>query len=170
MICPVCKASSLPVELQKCPQCESDLGAFALTRHIDKKSKSRLNLIIILSALVLVVVVLWLLTGRAGPGIDNSALEELQAEKEALQSEMEAVKSMNVRLFNENSKLKEAASKKPVKPEKKTREYTVQSGESLYGIARKVYGDGDRYVDLMRDNNITDPAAIKVGQKLIIHD
>ena len=127
-------------------------------------------MIIILSVLLLVVVVAWMVSGFSRPAIGDSALDELQQEKELLQTELESVKSMNVRLFNENSKLKEAATMQQPVTEKKTWEYTVQSGESLYGIARKVYGDGDRYVDLMRDNNITDPAANKVGQKLIIHD
>ena len=46
--------------------------------------------------------------------------------------------------------------------------YTVQSGDTLGRIARKVYGDAHKYPLIIKANNITDPSRIWVGQVLII--
>ncbi len=47
--------------------------------------------------------------------------------------------------------------------------YTIKTGETLYSIAKSVYGDGHKYNKIMTDNNIKDPGEIKVGQKLKIY-
>ena len=46
--------------------------------------------------------------------------------------------------------------------------YTVQSGDSLWEIAKKNYGDGSRYTELQEANNISDPNKLAVGQVLTI--
>lgn len=46
--------------------------------------------------------------------------------------------------------------------------YTVSSGDSLYAIAQKYYGDGNRYTEIAAANNITNPNMIYEGQELII--
>ncbi|WP_294376890.1 LysM peptidoglycan-binding domain-containing protein [uncultured Clostridium sp.] len=46
--------------------------------------------------------------------------------------------------------------------------YTVQDGDTILIIASKVYGDSTRYVDIMKNNNLTNPLGIKVGDKLNI--
>ena len=46
--------------------------------------------------------------------------------------------------------------------------YTVQKGDSLYSIARKLYGDQKRFKDLAQANNISDPNKITVGQVLTV--
>jgi len=46
--------------------------------------------------------------------------------------------------------------------------YTVQSGDTLYGISQRFYGDGSRYPELMAYNNITDASTLLVGQVLRI--
>jgi LysM repeat protein len=50
------------------------------------------------------------------------------------------------------------------------RQYTVRRGDTLAQIAVRFYGDAKRYVDIARANNITNPAAIRVGQVLRIPD
>jgi nucleoid-associated protein YgaU len=55
------------------------------------------------------------------------------------------------------------------KPEA-TQEYTVQKGDSLARIAKRVYGE-ERLADMIFQANrdvLTDPAKIRVGQKLKI--
>ncbi|MBC8489845.1 MAG: LysM peptidoglycan-binding domain-containing protein [Bacteroidetes bacterium] len=47
--------------------------------------------------------------------------------------------------------------------------YIVNEGETLFSIAKKIYGNGFKYVDLAKDNNIQDPDIIVVGQKLTIY-
>ena len=46
--------------------------------------------------------------------------------------------------------------------------YTVQPGDTLGGIARKVYGSAAKYPLIAQANNITDPRRIWVGQVLTI--
>ena len=46
--------------------------------------------------------------------------------------------------------------------------YTVQKGDTLWLIAKKVTGDGSNYKVIAQKNNITNPDKIYVGQKLVI--
>lgn len=46
--------------------------------------------------------------------------------------------------------------------------YIVQRGDTLWDIAVKMYGDGLRWQDIAKPNNIQDPASLKVGVRLKI--
>ncbi len=46
--------------------------------------------------------------------------------------------------------------------------YTVQSGDSPWTIAVKVYGDGTKYPQIMSANNLTDSTRLRVGMVLKI--
>ena len=46
--------------------------------------------------------------------------------------------------------------------------YTIQSGDSLWTIAQKLYGDGNRYNDIVRANETLDPARLAPGQQIVI--
>lgn len=46
--------------------------------------------------------------------------------------------------------------------------YTVQSGDSLWRIAKNHYGNGSRYVDIAITNGISNPNVISIGQKLFL--
>lgn len=48
------------------------------------------------------------------------------------------------------------------------RVHTVVKGETLWGIAKRYYGNGSRYPEIAKANNISNPDIIRVGQKLII--
>jgi nucleoid-associated protein YgaU len=51
-----------------------------------------------------------------------------------------------------------------------TQWYEVQSGDTLWKIAKEHYGDGSLYTEIFKANQdvLTDPDKIKVGQKLRI--
>jgi nucleoid-associated protein YgaU len=53
---------------------------------------------------------------------------------------------------------------------KHTQWYEVQSGDTLWKIAKQHYGDGNLYTEIFKANQdvLTDPDKIKVGQKLRI--
>ena len=50
----------------------------------------------------------------------------------------------------------------------KSNTYIVKSGDTLYNIAKKVYGDGNKYLELAEKNGISNPNFILDGQELKI--
>lgn len=54
--------------------------------------------------------------------------------------------------------------------EQEVQTYTVQSGDSLWKIAKNAYGDGTQYMRIFYANRdqISDPDKIQVGQQLVI--
>lgn len=46
--------------------------------------------------------------------------------------------------------------------------YTVKKGETLWEIAEKHYSSGYNWVDIAKENGLTDPNEIEEGQKLVI--
>ena len=44
--------------------------------------------------------------------------------------------------------------------------YTIQSGDNLSRIAKRFYGDANKYRDIAQANGIDDPDKIQVGQDL----
>lgn len=49
-----------------------------------------------------------------------------------------------------------------------TTQYNVKSGDSLWAIAKKYYGDGSKYTEIAKANNITNPNLIYVNQKITL--
>lgn len=48
--------------------------------------------------------------------------------------------------------------------------HVVAKGETLWVIAEKYYGSGYNWVDIAKDNNLTNPGSIETGQVLTIPD
>lgn len=46
--------------------------------------------------------------------------------------------------------------------------HAVKKGETLWSIAEKYYDSGFNYVDIAKENQLTNPSQIEVGQKLTI--
>lgn len=55
-----------------------------------------------------------------------------------------------------------------VTPKSSAKYHTVVKGDTLWAIAKKYYGDGNKYPEIARANNIANPNIISVGQKLLI--
>ncbi len=53
-----------------------------------------------------------------------------------------------------------------IKPEPTQDNYSVKKGDTLWSIAKKVYGDGQRWKDIVKANPGLDPQKLYVGQKL----
>jgi LysM repeat protein len=62
----------------------------------------------------------------------------------------------------------EAAAPAPVEQAPAQQTWTVDPGDTLWGIAEKVYGDGNQYQRIATANGIDNPDLISVGQNLII--
>lgn len=61
-----------------------------------------------------------------------------------------------------------ASSSKPTVSAQPQRKYTVVSGDTLWKIALKYYGDGSQYTKIVSANNIKNPSIIKPGTVLVI--
>lgn len=62
--------------------------------------------------------------------------------------------------------VKESREKETNKEIKNVKTYKVKSGDTLYNIAKKFYGDGNRYMELAEKNGISNPNFILDGQEL----
>lgn len=56
----------------------------------------------------------------------------------------------------------------PISNSNQGRYYTVVKGDTLWAIAQRFYGNGNRYPEIARANNISNPNIIHIGQKLLI--
>ncbi len=48
------------------------------------------------------------------------------------------------------------------------KKYTIQSGDTLGGIAQKFYGKASKYTEIAEANGISNPNAIRVGQEIVL--
>ncbi len=48
------------------------------------------------------------------------------------------------------------------------RTYRIQEGDTLWAIATRVYGDGQRWVDIAQANPSLDPAKMRVGAEIVL--
>ena len=87
---------------------------------------------------------------------------------------LKSYKTVRVRQININKNKKASAPKKTnarVNTKSKPKTYTVKSGDCLYNIAKKYYGDGSKYTKIYEANKKiigSNPNLIKAGQVLTI--
>ncbi len=102
-------------------------------------------------------------------GLESELLNRRQGrardEKPAPQSTADKLKAS---LDAQRQKAADLAAKPAA--EAKPRTYTVEAGDSLSVIAKKVYGDAGRWKDIFEANKdmIKDPNVVRVGQELVI--
>lgn len=170
MECPVCHSSGISDETKACPQCDADLEAFQLLKKIEKTSKNRLIFGSIAAVLFIILLVVWIIIyafyseshEKKVDGYTTEEVTELKANLSKAEKQNNDLKATNKELLEKLAKENET---KAVKEDI----YIVNEGETLFSIAKKIYGDGFKYVDLAKDNNIEDPDIIVVGQKLTIY-
>lgn len=54
----------------------------------------------------------------------------------------------------------------PAQPAKRT--YVIRKGDTFYGIARREYGNGQRWVDIAQLNPSLDPKRLKIGTEIVL--
>ncbi len=64
--------------------------------------------------------------------------------------------------------VEEAVAEAPAEPEPAARTYTVESGDTLWAIAERFYGDGSKYQVIADASGIPNPDLIHPGQVLTI--
>lgn len=168
MDCPVCNSSGVTDESKKCPHCNADLEAFQLTRKIEKSSKNNLLFgwiaAILFFCALIVLIVFFVMTPTA-----NQPSEKDSQELTQLKTELDKTQKQNEALLIKNKELTSQLDKKVEEKAKREKIYVVKAGESLFTIARKVLGNGYKYTDIAKDNNISDPDILITGQKLVIY-
>jgi len=169
MECPVCNTTGLAESELRCPKCNSDLEALQMSGKIKKDSRNRLSFGIVMSILFLAVLAIWIFTGMKSSGSETASATVSQTNTEKVNTDLSDAKSQVDVLKRQNEKLRKQLAEVQNQKAERTKEYIVQNGESLYVIARKIYGNGFKYVDIAKANNISDPNRIKTGQKLIIY-
>ena len=168
MDCPVCNSSGITDESKKCPKCSADLEAFQLTRQIEQTSKSRFLFGWIAAILFFIVLAVLIAFFVITPKADQPSELETQ-ELAQLQSNLDNAQKQNESLLTQNKELKAQLDIKVEEKAKREKVYIVESGETLFTIARKVLGNGFKYQDIAKDNKISDPDILITGQKLVIY-
>jgi len=170
MECPVCHSSGLSDETKACPQCDADLEAFQLLNKIEKTSKNRLIYGSIAAALFIILLVVWIVISafysesheKKAEGYTTEEVTEIKADLAEAEKQNNDLNAYNKELLEKLAKANEAKAMKE-------KIYIVNEGETLFSIAKKIYGNGFKYIDLAKDNNIENPDIIIVGQKLTIY-
>jgi hypothetical protein len=88
---------------------------------------------------------------------DTKAKEEIKKEQSNLKKTPEKKKE------DKKSKSKEKKNKKDI-----TYSVTVKKGDTIYKIAKRVYGSSKEYKKILKANKIKNNRSLKIGQKLII--
>ena len=170
MECPVCNTSGLPKDAKSCSNCGADLEALQLTKMIKKAGKGRLNFGYIASALFLIILIVWIVNCiMHWKSEEKQELTGNNVEITALTQQVDQEKKLNTQLQSKIKDLNTELNKKEQMEAKKEKQWTVKEGESLFQIARNIYGNGFMYQTIAKDNQIDNPDRIYVGQKLIIY-
>lgn len=48
------------------------------------------------------------------------------------------------------------------------KKYTIQKGDNLWKVAEAVYGSGYNWIDIAKENNLSNPSALNAGQEINI--
>lgn len=64
------------------------------------------------------------------------------------------------------NEVKESRDKEENPDTKDKKVHKIQSGDTLYNIAKKYYGDGNKYMDIAEKNGISNPNLILDGQEI----
>jgi nucleoid-associated protein YgaU len=168
MDCPVCNSSGIADESKKCPHCNADFEAFQLTKEIEQTGKNRLLFGWIATILFFLVLIALIVFFVITPKADQPSEQETQ-EIALLKADIDKTKKQNEDLLAKNNELSEQLKTKEEVKAKREKVYVVEAGETLFTIARKVLGNGYKYEDIAKDNNISDPDILITGQKLVIY-
>lgn len=102
-------------------------------------------------------------------GIKQSALSGVENREDlllsTLASYLEAAGAHDIRIC---ATLGDNAIEMPLQSTPGPRTYTVVSGDTLWAIAERFYGDGNKYQQIADASGLTDPEEVRPGQALTI--
>lgn len=167
MNCPVCN-SGLSEGAMTCSSCNSDLESYSHIENLDTQVKKNIQVIRILGGLLLLFIILcaWMLSKNPGVSVQKPAngdeIAKLKNENSQLQTAINELK----KLMEEKDKQLQTT---PAENKTSSAIHIVTNGESLWTIAVKELNDGNKYLQIAKDNNIQDPNKISTGMELKIN-
>ena len=119
---------------------------------------------------VLFVVVLlgWILSFILTNDVDNK-LNQNVVEQTTTDAKLNDIIAENEKLKIDKETLQTKINSLEKEFSKKETTYIVKENETLFAIARTIYGNGFKYLDIAKDNQIESPFLIRSGQALIIY-
>jgi nucleoid-associated protein YgaU len=154
--CPICEKAGLPDYTKTnviCPQCNSDLKAFILLHSISKSKNSRVSKPVIVSFSFLLICLLGFTFTL------NYRKNDLILKNKVLND--------SIAIMYTNSTLEKPDIQLSTNKEVSLK-YVVKKGDCPYKLALFFYNDGSKYKKIEKDNKLTQPYTLKVGQILTI--
>lgn len=158
MKCPVCGHELSEPLPRICPHCGADLSLNVNVRNLCREVKRNYRLLLALVLVLLAVTLVSLIIRRPAPA------GQATQPSDSLQFYRQQIALLNDSLTYYRSKIATFT----VAPASAAEEYIIQPGDNLWLIAERLLGDGFKYLQIARDNQIADPSAIEVGQKIIV--
>lgn len=121
-----------------------------------------------------VVLILVFLFGRstAPEGVPRSELDDVRGQLASARAQIERLQAQPQAEPTPTPGTSPAASPtpqtSPAAAQTEQRSYTVRSGDTLRGIAQRMYGNANLASFLAEANGITDPTKLQVGKTLVI--
>lgn len=158
MKCPVCGHELSEPLPRLCPNCGADLSLKVNVRNLCREVRRNYRLMLALVIVLLAIVLVLLLIRRPAPA------GQATLPTDSLQYYRQQIALLNDSIAYYRNQIATFAAK----PSVSEQEYIIQPGDNLWLIAERLLGDGFKYMQIARDNQIADPSAIKAGQKIIV--
>lgn len=158
MKCPICSHELSEPLPRVCPNCGVDLSLNVNVRNLCREVRRNYRLMLALVVVMLAITLVILLVRRPAPA------GQVAQPSDSLQFYRQQVALLNDSLAYYRHKVATFVAT----PVSAGEEYVIQPGDNLWLIAERLLGDGFKYIQIARDNQITDPSAIKAGQKIIV--
>ncbi len=187
--CPVCSTKNLKPEDVVCPVCQSDLSSFKLIEKLDQQNERGSGNRSVFIALIVLIITGWAAmfwyvnkTFASDQKDDslNKALQKISEQNGQLNLQLDSLE-MKLNELNSvpheiiaDSIIEESSMPNIEEPidstvsDKEVSKYKVKEGETLWSIAKKYYGDGKYYTQIMEDNGMESMKDFKYGMTLNI--
>lgn len=102
-----------------------------------------------------------------GPQAHEAVVQDVQIEFDDFMEDgtpTSVVINLTLKEYNEAEVIVQSRSR----PEEEPRQYTVQEGDTLSGIAYRIYGDASKWRKLAEANGIVNPRALVPGTALVL--
>jgi nucleoid-associated protein YgaU len=165
MECPVCQRRDIPAEAQVCPQCDADLRGLRLVSEFKSTSvpvpvaSARPAWPLVLVAVGLLGAGLLLGRGIAPADATTTSVVPVSAVAPGARDELQALRD-SIRSLRANTAVA------PGNAETRAFTYVVRRGDTLRGIAWRLYGRASLAERLQQENNISNPRRLPIGRRL----